>query len=447
MSIVTVDLARPGRPRHRPRRRQGGVRRRRAARRDGSRSRSLKRKPSYELARAARDQVGQRLRVMPRCPHFGVCGGCSLQHAEPPLQVAAKQRVLEEALVAHRPRDVRQSLLPAVHGPAWGYRYAGAPVGPPRAEEGRRAGRFPRAQVELRRRHARMPRAAAARVRALAAAARTRGRRSRSATGCRRSRSPSAHAPMLPRELVALVLRVLDAAGAGRRGAAARVRGQCTTSRSGCRPAARGQRRAVRSAGRSRAYVRYPSSASRCRSRPTEFTQVNPHINRVLVRRAMALLDAAPGRARRGLLLRPRQLHAADRAARRRRRRHRGQRRRWSPAPARTRRATASRERTRFVVANLFAATPESLAPLLPLDQGADRPAARGRRRAREGAAAARDDAGGRSASSTCRCNPGDARARRRRARPRARLRAGGGRRRQHVPAHRARRVDRAVRR
>ena len=35
-------------------------------------------------------------RVTPRCAHFGVCGGCVLQHLKPEAQIAAKQRVLLE---------------------------------------------------------------------------------------------------------------------------------------------------------------------------------------------------------------------------------------------------------------------------------------------------------------------------------------------------------------
>ena len=82
----------------------------------------LKRKPSYDIARAVTIHRASAGRVTPRCPHFGVCGGCTLQHADESLQIAAKQRALEDALL--RIGRVRaDTLLPAIAGPAWGYRY------------------------------------------------------------------------------------------------------------------------------------------------------------------------------------------------------------------------------------------------------------------------------------------------------------------------------------
>ena len=59
----------------------------------------LRRKSSFDVARVIEVQRANAARVTPRCPHFGVCGGCTLQHADPALQVAAKQRALEDALL------------------------------------------------------------------------------------------------------------------------------------------------------------------------------------------------------------------------------------------------------------------------------------------------------------------------------------------------------------
>ena len=56
---------------------------------------SFRKKPSYELAHLVAVVSGSVARVRPRCEHFGVCGGCAMQHLEPSAQVAAKQRILE----------------------------------------------------------------------------------------------------------------------------------------------------------------------------------------------------------------------------------------------------------------------------------------------------------------------------------------------------------------
>jgi 23S rRNA (uracil1939-C5)-methyltransferase len=59
---------------------------------------TLKRKPTFDLARADAVLKSNAARVEPAVPHFGVCGGCSQQHFDAGAQVAAKQRTLEDAL-------------------------------------------------------------------------------------------------------------------------------------------------------------------------------------------------------------------------------------------------------------------------------------------------------------------------------------------------------------
>ena len=83
---------------------------------------SYRRKPNYEFAEARRIVRSSALRVVPRCRHFGVCGGCSMQHLEPRAQVAAKQRVLEENL-ARIGRVTAETMLSPIQGPSWEYRY------------------------------------------------------------------------------------------------------------------------------------------------------------------------------------------------------------------------------------------------------------------------------------------------------------------------------------
>lgn len=60
-------------------------------------------------------------RVAPRCAHFGVCGGCALQHLSPPAQLAAKETELKETL-ARLGRVEPSSWLAPLAGPVWGYR-------------------------------------------------------------------------------------------------------------------------------------------------------------------------------------------------------------------------------------------------------------------------------------------------------------------------------------
>ena len=64
-------------------------------------------------------------RVRPPCPHFGLhagaCGGCKMQHLHPAAQVAIKQRVLEDQLW-HLAKVRPEQMLRAIEGPAWGYR-------------------------------------------------------------------------------------------------------------------------------------------------------------------------------------------------------------------------------------------------------------------------------------------------------------------------------------
>jgi 23S rRNA (uracil1939-C5)-methyltransferase len=65
-------------------------------------------------------------RVRPGCVHFGLhtgaCGGCKMQHLDASAQVAMKQRVLEDNLW-HLGKVKPESMLRPVEGPAWAYRF------------------------------------------------------------------------------------------------------------------------------------------------------------------------------------------------------------------------------------------------------------------------------------------------------------------------------------
>ncbi len=60
-------------------------------------------------------------RVEPRCAHFGLCGGCSLQHLAPAAQLRFKQKQLLDAL-SRIGRVQPEEIAPPLAGPAWGYR-------------------------------------------------------------------------------------------------------------------------------------------------------------------------------------------------------------------------------------------------------------------------------------------------------------------------------------
>ncbi|HZV99250.1 MAG TPA: 23S rRNA (uracil(1939)-C(5))-methyltransferase RlmD [Methylophilaceae bacterium] len=83
---------------------------------------SHRKKKSYEIADVVDILKTSNLRVTPKCPHFGYCGGCAMQHLEFSAQVAAKQRMLEDDLW-HIGKVKPESMLPPIYGPAWGYRH------------------------------------------------------------------------------------------------------------------------------------------------------------------------------------------------------------------------------------------------------------------------------------------------------------------------------------
>ena len=60
-------------------------------------------------------------RVSPRCVHFGVCGGCVLQHLEAGAQVTAKDAQLRAALARVARVEPARWLAP-LSGPSFGYR-------------------------------------------------------------------------------------------------------------------------------------------------------------------------------------------------------------------------------------------------------------------------------------------------------------------------------------
>lgn len=85
-----------------------------------------RKKETFEKATLTEIHKESSQRVIPHCPHAGLkpnsCGGCKMQHLHASAQVAVKQRSLEDSLI-HIGKTKPENLLRPIEGPAWGYRY------------------------------------------------------------------------------------------------------------------------------------------------------------------------------------------------------------------------------------------------------------------------------------------------------------------------------------
>lgn len=79
------------------------------------------RRRQYDEGRLHSIEKPSQFRVEPGCPHFGVCGGCSLQHLGHAEQIRLKQKVLIDNLQRIGHVSAKTIRLP-VSGPLWGYR-------------------------------------------------------------------------------------------------------------------------------------------------------------------------------------------------------------------------------------------------------------------------------------------------------------------------------------
>ncbi|MCH8618837.1 23S rRNA (uracil(1939)-C(5))-methyltransferase RlmD [Undibacterium sp. TS12] len=83
---------------------------------------TYKKKASWEAATMSNLLRESSQRVEPKCEFFGTCGGCSMQHLDANAQVAMKQRVLEDNLW-HIGKVKADIMMRPIIGPTWGYRY------------------------------------------------------------------------------------------------------------------------------------------------------------------------------------------------------------------------------------------------------------------------------------------------------------------------------------
>jgi 23S rRNA (uracil1939-C5)-methyltransferase len=227
-------------------------------------------------------------RVRPGCPHFGLhagaCGGCKMQHLHVGAQVAVKQRVLEDNLW-HLGKVKAETLLRPIEGPAWGYRYRARLSVRYVLKKGvvlvgfhERKSRYvtdmevcpvlpPHVSAML------LP------LRALIASMEARDTCPQIELACGDA-------------VTALVLRHLEPLGAGD---LALLRAFATEQgvQWWLQPKGPDTVHLLDEGGEPLAYA-LPDFGITMPFKPTDFTQVNPHINRVLVSRALRLLDVQP---------------------------------------------------------------------------------------------------------------------------------------------------------
>lgn len=225
-------------------------------------------------------------RVTPGCPHFGLhagaCGGCKMQHLHPAAQVAVKQRVVEDNLW-HLGKVKPETLLRPIEGPAWGYRY-----------RARFSVRYvPKKGQVLIGFHERKSRYVAdmqvCRVVPSVVSDMLMPLRELIASMDERDRLPQIELAMGD-EVIALVLRHLNPLGDGDR---AKLR-DFAASRPGVQwwlqPKGPDTVHRLDEGGPELSYA-LPEFGVVMPFKPTDFTQVNPHINGVLVGRALRLLQ------------------------------------------------------------------------------------------------------------------------------------------------------------
>jgi 23S rRNA (uracil1939-C5)-methyltransferase len=247
-----------------------------------------RRKNNWEAATLTELHRPSSQRARPRCPHFGLhqgaCGGCKMQHLDASAQVAVKQRVLEDNLW-HLGKVRPALVLRAIEGPAWHYRY-----------RARLSVRYVRKKDEvLVGFHERKSRYVAdmrecpvlpAHVSALLLPLRALVRAMDARETCPQIELACGD------EVTALVLRHLEPLSP-RDLQALRDFAATHGVQWWLQPKGPDSVHLLDDGGPALAYA-LPEFGITMPFRPTDFTQVNPHINRVLVGRALRLLQAQP---------------------------------------------------------------------------------------------------------------------------------------------------------
>jgi 23S rRNA (uracil1939-C5)-methyltransferase len=248
-----------------------------------------RRKNNWEQAQLTAIHRESSQRVRPRCPHFGLhegaCGGCKMQHLHPAAQVAVKQRVLEDNLW-HLGKVKPDTVLRPIEGPAWNYRWrARFSVRHVRKKGAVLVGfheRKSRYVADIRECHV-VPQAVSDLLLPL-----------RALIG---SMEAIETCPQIELacgdDVIALVLRHLEPLSPGDLDKLRAFAHEHPGVQWWLQPKGPDTVRLLDEGGPELAYA-LPEFGVRMPFRPTDFTQVNPHVNRVLVTRALRLLDVQP---------------------------------------------------------------------------------------------------------------------------------------------------------
>ena len=247
---------------------------------------AYRKKPAWEAAQIVRIEQEGAARISPRCAFFGTCGGCSMQHIEERAQVAAKQRVLEDALW-HIGRVRPEAMLRPLYGLSWGYRHrarisvrwvpkkGGSLVG---FRERKSSFVTDMTSCEV------LPPKVSNLIRPL---------RTLVDTLDMQGRIPQIEVAVGD-ALTVLVLRVLEAVGTEDRERLKRF-AEDQGVQLWLQPEGPDSARAFWPPSEPGLYYTLPEYGLRIAFGPTDFTQVNHAVNRLLVGRALSLLDPRPG--------------------------------------------------------------------------------------------------------------------------------------------------------
>jgi 23S rRNA (uracil1939-C5)-methyltransferase len=249
---------------------------------------SGRKKNNWEQATMTQMRRESAQRVRPGCPHFGLhagaCGGCKMQHLHTGAQVAVKQRALEDGLW-HLGKVKAETLLRPIEGPAWGYRYRARLSVRYVAKKGEVLVGF----------HERKSRYVAdmqvCKVLPERVSAMLMPLRALIARMAERDRLPQIELAMGD-EVVALVLRHLNPLPDGDKALLRQFAGEHGVQW-WLQPKGPDTVHLLDEGGPALAYS-LPEFGVVMPFKPTDFTQVNPHINTALVGRALRLLDVQP---------------------------------------------------------------------------------------------------------------------------------------------------------